>query len=56
VLARGGNVLLRQHSAELDALVDVLGPPPSTAPLLRRVQSQFDPAGRLAPGRFSPWF
>ena len=56
VLARGGNVLLRRHSAELDALVDVLGPAPSTAPLLRRVKEQFDPAGRLAPGRFSPWF
>jgi glycolate oxidase FAD binding subunit len=54
-LSRGSSVLLRRHSAELDLLVDVLGPPPSTAPLLRRVMAQFDPAGRLAPGRFSPW-
>ena len=55
-LSRGGSVLVRRHSAELDQLVDVLGPPPSTAPLLRRVKAEFDPAGRLAPGRFSPWY
>ena len=56
VLAAGGTVLLRQRSADLDVLVDALGPAPSTAPLLRRVKAQFDPTGRLAPGRFSPWF
>ena len=55
-LSRGASVLLRHRSPELDALVDALGPPPTTAPLLRRIKSQFDPAGRCAPGRFSPWF
>lgn len=52
----GASVLLRHRAPELDALIDALGPPPSTAPLLRRVKAQFDPAGRLAPGRFQPWF
>ncbi len=54
--AHGASVLLRHRAPELDALVDALGPPPSAAPLLRRVKAQFDPAGRLAPGRFQPWF
>ena len=55
-LSRGASVLLRHRSPELDALVDALGPPPTSAPLLRRIKSQFDPAGRCAPGRFAPWF
>lgn len=54
--ACGGSVLLRGRAAALDPLVDALGAPPSTAALLRAVKSQFDPAGRLAPGRFQPWF
>ena len=49
--AHGASVQLRHRAPELDALVDALGPPPSAAPLLRRVKAQFDPAGRLAPGR-----
>lgn len=55
-LTRGASVLLRQRPAELDGLVDALGPPPSAVGLLRRIKSQFDPDGRLAPGRFSPWY
>jgi glycolate oxidase FAD binding subunit len=55
-LAQGASVLLRSRPAELDDLVDPLGPPPSSAALLRRVKEQFDPAGRLAPGRFQPWY
>jgi glycolate oxidase FAD binding subunit len=54
--AQGASVLLRSRPAELDDLVDPLGPPPSGAALLRRVKEQFDPAGRLAPGRFQPWY
>jgi glycolate oxidase FAD binding subunit len=55
-LAQGASVLLRSRSVEVDALVDALGPPPSGVSLLRRVKEQFDPAGRLAPGRFHPWY
>jgi len=53
---RGASVLLRSRCPALDDLVDALGPPPSTAALLRSVKAQLDPAGRLAPGRFQPWF
>lgn len=52
----GASVLLRSRTPELDDMVDALGPPPSTAALLRSVKAQFDPDGRLAPGRFQPWF
>jgi glycolate oxidase FAD binding subunit len=55
-LGQGASVLLRSRPAELDDLVDPLGPPPSGVALLRRVKEQFDPAGRLAPGRFQPWY
>jgi len=55
-LAQGASVLLRSRPPELDDLVDALGPPPSAVQLLRRVKQQFDPAGRLAPGRFRPWY
>lgn len=54
--AQGASVLLRSRSVELDDLLDPLGPPPSSVSLLRRVKEQFDPAGRLAPGRFQPWY
>lgn len=52
----GGSVLLRERPAEVDALVDPLGPPPSTGPLLARIKAEFDPDGRLAPGRMRPWY
>jgi glycolate oxidase FAD binding subunit len=55
-LARGDAVLLRRRAPELDALVDALGPPPSTVDLMRRVRAGLDPAGRCGPGRFRPWF
>lgn len=55
-LERGGSVLVRHRPADVDALVDALGPPPSSAALLRRVREQFDPTGRCAPGRFEPWY
>ncbi len=54
--SRGASVLLRQRPSAVDRLVDALGPPPSTAALLRQVKAQFDPEGRLAPGRFEPWY
>ena len=52
----GGSVMLRRRPAEVDALLDPLGPPPSSVELLRRVKAQFDPTGRCAPGRFRPWY
>ncbi|MGI8946790.1 MAG: FAD-binding oxidoreductase [Ornithinimicrobium sp.] len=55
-LGRGASVLLRQRPRELDDVVDALGPPPSTAPLLGRVKAAFDPTGRFAPGRFRGWY
>jgi len=55
-LARGGSVLLRRRPADVDAVVDPLGPPPSSVELLRRIKAQFDPTGRCAPGRFEPWY
>ena len=32
------------------------GPPPSALAVLRAVKNALDPAGRLGPGRFAPWF
>lgn len=55
-LSRGASVLLRQRPDAVDGLLDPLGPPPSTAPLLRAIKTRFDPAGRLAAGRFQPWY
>ncbi len=55
-LAQGASVLLRSRSFEVDELVDALGPPPSTVELLKRIKTQFDPAGRFAPQRFHPWY
>ncbi|SEP72889.1 FAD-binding oxidoreductase [Microlunatus flavus] len=50
------SVLLQRRPAAVDALVDSLGPPPSSLELLRRVKEAFDPDGRCAPGRFRPWY
>jgi len=55
-VAGGASVLLRTRTAEVDEVVDALGPEPSSVELLRRIKSQFDPGGRLAPGRFRPWY
>ena len=56
VLATGGNVLLHRRPPGVEPLLDALGPPPSTAALLRRIKAQFDPNNRCAPGRFRPWY
>lgn len=53
---RGGSVLLRHRADAVEEHVDALGPEPSTVTLLRRIKAQFDPDGRLAPGRFRPWY
>jgi hypothetical protein len=55
VLDMGGTVLLRDRPEELDSHVDALGPPPSTAKLMRALKSQLDPGGRLATGRLGTW-
>lgn len=55
-LAQGASVLLARRAPEVDARLDVLGPPPSTAALLGRIKAALDSDGRLAPGRFQPWF
>ena len=54
--ALGASVLLRHRPEAVDALVDPLGPPPDVAPLLARIKAEFDPHGRLAPGRMRPWY
>lgn len=53
VHAAGGTSVLRDRPVELDA--PAWGPPPSSVGVLRAVKRAFDPAGRLGPGRFSPW-
>lgn len=55
-LERGGSVMLRRRPADVDAVVDPLGPSPSAVAVLRRVKAEFDPTGRCAPGRFHPWY
>jgi glycolate oxidase FAD binding subunit len=54
--ALGGTVVVRRRVPGLDELVDLWGPAPSSVGLMRRVKQALDPAGRLAPGRFAPWF
>ncbi|MGQ0576151.1 MAG: FAD-binding oxidoreductase [Pseudonocardia sp.] len=58
VHAAGGTSALRDRTprdrpGDLDA--PAWGPPPSAVGVLRAVKRAFDPAGRLGPGRFSPW-
>lgn len=53
VHAAGGTSVLRDRPADLDA--SAWGPPPSAVGVLRAVKRAFDPAGRLGPGRLSPW-
>jgi len=47
----GASVVVVQATPELKRLVDTWGPVAALA-LMRRVKAQFDPDGRLAPGRF----
>ena len=49
--ARGSAVIVHAPPA-VQAAVDIWGPVPS-APLMRAVKDQFDPARRLSPGRFA---
>jgi glycolate dehydrogenase FAD-binding subunit len=62
VLARGvgaprpgvaGTLVLTAAPAALRALVDPWGPPPPALELMRRLKREFDPDGRLSPGRFA---
>ena len=55
VLALGGTVLLRERPAEMNVVVDALGPAPTTVSLLRALKERLDPDGRCAPGRLAPW-
>ena len=48
---RGGSVIVLDAPAEVKAAVDVWGPVHGLQ-LMRRVKAEFDPARRLAPGRF----
>jgi glycolate oxidase FAD binding subunit len=47
----GGHCAVLRAPAALKAEVDVWGPVPGIE-LMRRIKDNFDPAGRLAPGRF----
>jgi glycolate oxidase FAD binding subunit len=51
LVGRGGHLVLHAAPAELRARTDVWGPPPSAAPLFRRVKDALDPEHRLAAGR-----
>ena len=55
-VSTGASVLVRSRSDAVEDQLDVMGPEPSTAALLRRIKARFDPDGRLAPGRFRPWY
>jgi glycolate oxidase FAD binding subunit len=55
LLDLGANVLLRERPTEVDAMVDALGPAPSSAGLLRALQNRLDPGGRCGPGRLGSW-
>jgi len=52
----GGTAVLRRRAPGVDAAAAAWGPPPGTVGVLRALKRQFDPGGRLAPGRFAPWF
>ncbi len=52
----GSSVVIRRRPEALDAHIDVMGTPPSTVDLLRRIKHELDPDSRLAPGRFGGWY
>jgi glycolate oxidase FAD binding subunit len=54
VHAAGGTSVLRNRPAGSTA--PAWGPPPSGVAVLRSLKQALDPAGRLGPGRFDPWF
>ena len=47
----GGHTTVLRAPAALKSVVDVWGPAPGID-LMRRLKEKFDPARRLAPGRF----
>jgi glycolate oxidase FAD binding subunit len=47
----GGWLVVRAAPPELFEHLDAFGPPPASAPIMRRVKAALDPEGRLAPGR-----
>jgi glycolate oxidase FAD binding subunit len=56
VEALGGTVVIRRGVPCLAELVSTWGPAPSSVELMRRVKAALDPEGRMAPGRFAPWW
>jgi glycolate oxidase FAD binding subunit len=52
--AESSHVTLCRRPADVE--IPAWGPPHAAVPLLRAVKRRFDPAGRLGPGRFAPWF
>jgi glycolate oxidase FAD binding subunit len=55
LLDLGASVLLHERPAEVDALLDALGPAPSSAGLVRALQHRLDPGGRCGAGRLGSW-
>jgi glycolate oxidase FAD binding subunit len=47
--------MLHERPPEVDAVVDAVGPAPSSAGLLRALQHRLDPAGRCGRGRLGSW-
>jgi len=52
LVAAGGALVLEAAPAALRATVDAWGPPPASFHLMQRLKHNFDPQGRLNPGRF----
>lgn len=55
LLDMGVGVVLHERPADVDTLVDALGPPPSSAGLLQALKHRLDPDGRCGPGRLGSW-
>jgi glycolate oxidase FAD binding subunit len=55
MLDLGASVMLHERPPEVDAVVDAVGPAPSSAGLLRALQHRLDPAGRCGRGRLGSW-
>ncbi|HEY8458437.1 MAG TPA: FAD-binding oxidoreductase [Actinopolymorphaceae bacterium] len=56
VVQGGGSVTMHRRIAGLDDLIPSWGPAPQALSVLRSLKDGFDPDGRLAPGRFAPWW
>jgi glycolate oxidase FAD binding subunit len=55
LLGMGARVVLHERPADVEVLVDALGPAPSSAGLLQALLHRFDPDRRCGPGRLGPW-